>query len=60
MSLILKLRCESHPRYDPVRHGEAGIRGACQKCYNLLRVYRTYLQLRSEEETDETQPHYNS
>lgn len=45
MSLTLKLSCSHHPRYNPDRDGEAGIRGACKHCTALFRLYLDYLSV---------------
>ena len=37
-------RCKRHPRYDPV-DGEGAIRGGCQRCMQLLEIYRQHKQL---------------
>ncbi len=34
-----KGKCPKHPRYDPRKHGEAAIRGACPTCTLLWMVY---------------------
>ena len=62
MALTLKLKCRSHPRYDPSTQGEAAIRGACVKCMGLLELYRAYLNIRMARfgQEDETEPDYNS
>lgn len=62
MALVLKLRCENHPRYNPVTDGEAAIRGACVRCMGLLELYRAYLNIRQSRfgEDDEVIPDHNS
>jgi hypothetical protein len=63
MSLNLKLTCTNHPRYDPMRGGEAAIRGACSRCMGLLELYRAYLNIRQSrfgQEDDAIEPHSNS
>jgi hypothetical protein len=34
-----KGKCPKHPRYDPRKHGEGGIKAGCATCYALLAVY---------------------
>lgn len=62
MALTIKLRCEMHPRYDPITQGEAAIRGACVRCMGLLELYRAYLNIRQSRfgQDEETEPDYNS
>jgi hypothetical protein len=35
-----KLSCPRHPRYNPEREGEAGIKGGCMICSELLQLWR--------------------
>lgn len=38
--LQLKYKCPRHPRYDPNRDFESGIRGGCVVCLKLLQIAR--------------------
>lgn len=31
-----KARCPKHPKYNPEKDGEAGLKGGCDKCFALL------------------------
>lgn len=57
MALILKLKCHTHPRYDPSTQGEGAIRGACSRCAGLFELWLAYLNIRQarfgEEETND-------
>lgn len=44
--IVIKMRCEKHRGYDPQREGESGIRGACIKCLDLLRIAGMMANLR--------------
>jgi hypothetical protein len=41
LKLTLKVRqkCEKHPRYDPEKDGEAGIKGGCARCALLYKLF---------------------
>lgn len=41
-------RCEKHPRYDPAKNGEGTIKGGCETCVQL---YKLYCFVRHAEET---------
>lgn len=36
MKLTFRGKCELHPRYDPSKEGESGIKGGCRRCHALL------------------------
>ena len=38
-------RCGTHPMFDPVQDGEAGIRGGCRRCYALLAIHEQHAAL---------------
>jgi hypothetical protein len=44
MSLRIELKvsgsCPRHPRYDPEKTGEGGIKAGCGLCYSLLALFR--------------------
>jgi hypothetical protein len=46
MSLVIKMTCLHHPRFNPAKDGEAAIRGACVRCMGLLELWRAYLNIR--------------
>lgn len=40
---MLKLpACRKHPRFNPAREGEGGIKAGCFFCYALLAAYRAF------------------
>ena len=43
-TLRWKGRCGRHPLYDP-NQGEGAIRGACDRCYALLKIHQQHLRL---------------
>jgi hypothetical protein len=50
----IKGRCPWHPAYNPMKDEQAGIRGGCAACHELLDAYRAYLALREAIERFET------
>jgi hypothetical protein len=38
VQLEIKARCMKHRLYDPLRDGEAGIKGGCTGCLELLKL----------------------
>lgn len=34
--LVVKLKCEKHPGFDPLKSGEEAIRGNCTYCHDML------------------------
>ena len=50
----IKGRCPRHPAYNPIKDEQAGIRGGCVACHELLDAYRAYLALREAIEHFET------
>ncbi len=34
----LKLKCAKHPRYDPQKQGEGGIKAGCPECQRMLAI----------------------
>jgi hypothetical protein len=38
--LNVRAKCEKHPRYDPQKDGEAGIKGGCERCTALYKAFR--------------------
>lgn len=34
-----KAKCKKHPRYDPQKEGEAGVKGGCAICLGLWNLY---------------------
>jgi hypothetical protein len=37
--LRLYARCAKHPRYNPEKDGQGGIKGGCADCSQLLKIY---------------------
>jgi hypothetical protein len=48
---MLKIRfrydasCKKHPRFNPEKDGEGGIKAGCSDCHRLLEIYRRWLEL---------------
>lgn len=38
--IAANIKCVRHPRFDPARDGEAGIKGGCGGCTLLLGIHR--------------------
>jgi|HubBroStandDraft_1064217.scaffolds.fasta_scaffold1519434_1 hypothetical protein len=38
--LKVREKCNKHPRYDPEKDGEAGIKGGCERCTVLYKIFR--------------------
>lgn len=36
----IKMTCKKHPKYDPKKTGEAGIKGGCMECTRMLGIYK--------------------
>lgn len=34
----IKMTCEKHPKYDPRKTGEAGIKGGCLECTRMYSI----------------------
>ncbi len=32
-------KCSHHPRYNPEKNGQGGIRGGCSGCFTLYNLY---------------------
>lgn len=47
MALQIKLKwkghCERHPKYNPEKTGQGGIRGGCPQCESLLEIFNATL-----------------
>ena len=41
----IRLKCSKHPKYDPVKKGEA-FRASCTECEHIYRVYCKIGELR--------------
>lgn len=41
VKVAMKITCPRHRGYDPATQGEAGIRGGCSLCYQLLGVHNS-------------------
>ena len=39
LNIKMKMTCPRHPRFDPEKHGEAGIRGGCARCHRMLQMF---------------------
>ena len=53
----IKGRCPRHPAYNPIKDEQAGIRGGCKACHELLDAYHGYLALREAIERFEAAAH---
>ena len=42
--LAIHLKCPAHPRWDPAKRGEGGIKGGCVWC---RRIYQLYVEARA-------------
>jgi hypothetical protein len=40
----IKRNCPNHPRYNPEKAGQAGIRGGCAQCTEMWFVYENYFK----------------
>ena len=47
--LTVKYVCDKHPRYDPGRDGQAGIKGGCYRCVELFELYTALIALTREQ-----------
>jgi len=45
----LYARCAKHPRYNPEKDGQGGIKGACAECSHLLKLYEAAFHLKCSE-----------
>lgn len=45
IKLRIKIKCNAHPKYNPDKDGEAGIRGGCGICASMLEVSKMHQKL---------------